>query len=61
MFTTAVFLSFQLSLVVAGILWNVKMLVMLTMLALCNFMGSILFIGTADKRRKLENRPVGVR
>lgn len=58
MFVTAVFLSFHLALVVAGILWNVKTLVMLTMLVPCNFMGSILFIGIADKRRRFENRPI---
>lgn len=60
-FTTAVFLSFQLSLVIAEILWNVKMLVMLTMSVLFSFMGSIAFVGIADKRRRLENRLRGVK
>lgn len=34
---------------------------MLTILIASDFMGSILSIGIADKRRKLENSPVGVK
>lgn len=63
MFTAAVFLLFYLSLCVAGVSGkDVKMLKMLTItLIASNFMGSILSVGIADKRRKLENRAVGVK
>lgn len=62
MFTVAVFLLFYLSLCVARVSGkDVKTLMLTITLIASNFLGSILSVGIADKRRKLENRPVGVK